>query len=448
MADEPGGGGARFTRRELVKKASLGAGGLIVAGAAADSALAQPIKVVHEAAPEASTIKIGFVSPRTGALGGFGEPDPFALGLARKALAKGLKVGGKTYAVTIIDKDSQSDPARAGQLAKSLINGNKIDFMLATSTPEVVVPVAAACEAAGVPCLSTILPWEAWYLANGGKLGQKIRFKWIYHFSFGAAEFAKAYIAQWKLVSTNKKVGVMYPNDDDGNAVRAALAPQLQAAGYTIVDPGAYQDGTTDYSSQIAKFKSENCQIFNTFPIPPDFTTFWKQAAQQGYTRQVKIAQIAKTGLFPSQVEASGSLGYNLASGVYWHPAFPYKSKLLKQTSRQLAAAYQKATKRQWNQQLGATVSLLDAGTQALVNSGNPKSKAAIARALSRLHVLTTVGVVDFTKGPVPNVSTTPIIGCQWIKAKSGPYKLDNVITSHADDPKVPISAKLIPYSS
>jgi branched-chain amino acid transport system substrate-binding protein len=447
MADESQGVGPRYSRRDLVIKAGVGAGGLIVAGGIAGRASGKTIRVVHESAPEANTLKIGFASPRTGALGGFGEPDPFAIGLARTALAKGLKVGGKTYAVTIVDKDTQSDPARAGQLAKSLINSTKIDLMLATSTPEVVNPVADACEAAGIPCLSTIEPWESWYFGRGAKPGGKNPFRWTFHFSFGTAQFAKAYLAMWKLVPTNKKVGVMYPNDADGNAVRANLGPLLEKGGYTIVDPGAYQDGTTDYSAQIAKFKSENCQIFNTFPIPPDFTTFWRQAAQQGYTKMVKIAQIAKTGLFPSQVEASGSLGYNLASGVYWHPTFPYSSRLAKMTSKQLAAAYTRTTKKQWNQQLGATMSLLDLGIDALVASGNPKSKAAVARALNTLNAVTTVGRVDFTKGPVPHVATTPIIGCQWIKARSGPYKLDNVIVSNADDRKVPIGAKLKAYS-
>ena len=445
MADEPVDERAGLTRRELVKRAGVGVGGLIVAGGAAEGALARSVRVLREAAPEASTIKIGFTSPRTGPLGGFGEPDPFAIGLARKALARGLKVGGKTYAVRIVDKDTQSDPARAGQLAKSLISGTKIDLMLSTSTPETNNPVADACEAAGVPCVSTVQPWEAWYFGRGAKPGGKNPFKWTYHFSFGTGEFAKAYIAQWKLIATNKKVGVMWPNDADGNAVRAALGPLLKNAGYMIVDPGAYQDGTTDYSAQIARFKSESCEIFNTFPIPPDFTTFWRQAAQQGYANSVKIAQIAKTGLFPSQVEVLGSLGYNLASGVYWHPTFPYSSRLAKMTSKQLAAAYERATGRQWNQQLGATMSLLDAGVTALVKSGNPKSKAAVARALNRLNTITTVGRVDFTHGPVPHVATTPIIGCQWIKGK-GKFKLDNVVTSNADDPKVPIGAKLKPY--
>ena len=48
----------------------------------------------------------------------------------------------------------------------------------------------------------------------------------------------------------------------------------------------------------------------------------------QGYNRMVKIAQIAKTCLFPSQVEALGSLGPKLATVAFWHPTFPYKSSL------------------------------------------------------------------------------------------------------------------------
>ncbi len=445
--------GTAHSRRDFVKRTGIGVGGLLLAPLGADAALAS---VTEETAPEASTIKIGFISPRSGPLGSFGEPDPFALRLARQKLSKGLIIRGKHYAVKIIDKDNQSSPARAGQLAKELINQDKVDLVLSTSTPETNNPVADACEQAGVPHVSTIEPWEAWYLGRGATPGKPSPFKWGYHFSFGVAEFGKEFINNWKNgpVKTNRKVGVMWPNDADGNAIRAILGPMLKSAGFTVVDPGAYEDGTTNYSAQIAKFKQENCEIFNTFPIPPDFTTFWQQAAQQGYTRIVKIAQIAKTGLFPSQVAASGTLGYRLASNVYWHPSFPYRSPLLDLSSRQLAAAYEKATRRQWNQQLGATVSLLDVGIAALKASRNPKSKAAIAKALSTLRVNTTVGHLDWRKNPkdpagrrVPNVVTTPLLACQWLKAPSGSkYKLQCVIVEHVNDRKVPIGAKLKPY--
>jgi branched-chain amino acid transport system substrate-binding protein len=372
------------------------------------------------------------------------------LGLARKALANGLTAGGKKYKVELIDKDSQSDPSRASQLAKALINSDNVDLMLTTSTPEVVNPVSDACEAAGVPCVSTILPWEAWYFGRGAKPGQPSPFKWTYHFSFGVAEFAKAYISLWSngQVQTNKKVGVMFPNDADGNALREHMIPILEKGGFTVFDPGGYEDGTTDYSAQIAKYKDANVQIFTGVPIPPDFATFWRQSAQLGFAKTVKIQSIAKTGLFPSQMEALGSLAFNIASLCYWHPTFPYKSPLTGGTSQELADGYEKSASRQWNQQLGATQSLLDAGTEALKATSDPKNKAEVAKTLSHFKATTAVGVVDWGKGPVPNVYPTPLIGAQWVKAKAGSkYKLDLVIVDNADDPNVPIGAKLQPYS-
>lgn len=427
------------SRRDFVKLTGM------VAGAAA---LTSGLPLVAAGAQAAQTLKVGFISPRTGPLGGFGECDPYIISLARKALARGFTSGGKTYAVEIVDRDTQSDPARAGQLAKELINSTAIDFMLTTSTPEVVNPVSDACEAAGVPCLSTVMPWEAWYFGRGAKPGAPSPFKWTYHFSFGVKNFLDCYVSQWSRIATNKKVGVLYPNDADGNAIREHLIPELKKAGYTIVDPGGYEDGTTDFSAQIAKYKAEQCEIFNSFPLPPDFATFWRQAAQQGYTKMVKIAMIAKTGLFPSSIEALGSLGDKLSGATYWHPDFPYKSSLTGISSRALADDYERTTGKQWNQQVGASMSLFDAGFQALKTSNDPKNKAGVAKALSKLKAPTIVGIIDFTKGPVPNVATSSEIGNQWVKSKPGSkYPFEMVITEHANDPHVPISAKLLPYN-
>ena len=105
---EPGRLGAPISRRELVKRAGVGAAGLALSGTVADAALGAV--EVRETADAARTIKIGFISPRSGPLAGFGEPTPYLLAQARKAFAKGLVVGGKRYAVQIIDKDTTSDP--------------------------------------------------------------------------------------------------------------------------------------------------------------------------------------------------------------------------------------------------------------------------------------------------------------------------------------------------
>lgn len=430
-----------LSRRDAIK--AVGAGALALAGGAL---LDAPGRVSASSLLLSSgKIKIGFVSPRTGPAAGFGEPDGYVLGLARKAFQRGITIGGTHYTVEIIDKDSQSG-ARSAQVANDLINGDKVDLLLTTSTPETVNPVSDAAEASGVPCISTVVPWEAWYFGRQANPAKPKPFKYTYHFCFGGTQFFNAYTHLWPQVSTNKKVGVLWPNDADGNAIRGTLGPALKKAGYTIVDPGAYADGTNDYSAQIGKFKSENCQIFNTFPIPPDFATFWRQAAQQGY--KPKIAQIAKTGLFPSQVISLGSIGANLASAVYWAPTWPYTSSLTKVHSRDLGPGYQRASGKEWNQQLGASLALFDVAAAALKSSGNPKNKKKVANAMKHLSVHTTVGHLTWGKGGLPpNVVATPIIGGQWRKIPGSKYALDFLICEHSSDRNVPIRSKLISYS-
>lgn len=399
-------------------------------------------------AQSATPLKIGFISPVSGPLAGFGQTDGYVLEQARKAMADGVTMNGQGYAVEILDRDTQSDPARAGQLARDLINNDQVDIMIAVSTPETINPVSDACEAAGVPCISTVMPWEAWYFGRGAKPGEPSPFKYSYHFGFGVDEFFRAYISQWDLVETNKKVGVMYPNDADGNAIRAVLAPKLVEAGYEIVDPGAYETGTTDYSQQIRMFREAGVEIFNTFPIPPDFAAFWRQAAQQGLHKQVKIVQLAKTGLFPADIEALGGLGDNMASAAYWHRDFPYTSPSTGLTGVQLCDGYEAKTGRQWTQQLGASLSAIDVAMAALTASGDPKDKEAVAAVMPDLKADSIGGVVDFTSGPVKNVATGPIIGTQWQASEGGQFKFDYVITENATDTNVPVAGTLRPYNA
>lgn len=417
------------------------------AGAVGAGAMASPLMSACATGSGGGTsLKVGFVSPRTGPAAGFGEPDGYVLTQARNAFGNGVNIGGTRYAVEIIDKDGQSDPQRASQVANDLINSDGVDLMLTTSTPETVNPVSDACEAAGVPCISTVTPWQAWYFGRGAAENEPKAFRYTYHFCFGVGEFASAYATMWPQVQTNRRIGVMWPNDSDGNAIRSALGPQLQKVGYQLVDPGAYTNGTNDFSAQIGRFKSSDAQIFNTFPIPSDFTTFWQQSAQQGY--RPRIAQIAKAGLFPADIEALGDIGIGLAGAAYWTPTFPYTSSLTNISSADLAARYQADTGKQWTQQLGATMALFDAGAAALRAAADPKDKDAVADAIGRLEVETTVGVLKWGAGPNGNVVAAPILGGQWVRGRSGSFPLDFVLCENSADPKVPVAAQLQPYGA
>src|SRR5438309_1834258 len=161
-------------------------------------------------------IKIGYVSPRTGPLAGFGEADEFILAGLEQAFKDGVAVGGKRHPIKLLVKDSQSNPNRAAEVASDLILNGKIDLMLVASTPETTNPVADQCELNEMPCVSSIAPWQPWFFGRGGDPAKG--FKWTYHFFWGLEDIIGVFTDLWQTVPTNKKVGALWPNDGDGRA--------------------------------------------------------------------------------------------------------------------------------------------------------------------------------------------------------------------------------------
>src|SRR5882724_8182449 len=132
----------RLDRRTLIKT-SLGA-------------LAAPaiLRVVPVNA-QSRVIKIGHVSPRTGPIAAFGEADPFILDQIQKLVERGISNGGRMYPVQISSKDSQSSTARASDVAAELILRDKVDLIVAASTPDTTNPVADQAEVNEIPCVTT-----------------------------------------------------------------------------------------------------------------------------------------------------------------------------------------------------------------------------------------------------------------------------------------------------
>jgi branched-chain amino acid transport system substrate-binding protein len=384
------------------------------------------------------TLKIGYVSPQTGPLAPFGEADKYVVdAITKHYQANPIDVGGTKYSVQVIVKDSQSDSKRAGEVASDLINKDGVDLVLAASTPDTTNPVADQCEANGVPCITTVAPWQPFFLGRGGKPDKP--FTWTYHFFWGLEDVEAVYQDMWDAAGTNKKAGAIWPNDPDGNAwgdAKNGFAPVVAKKGYSIVDPGHYANGTEDFSAQIARFKAADAEVLLGVPIPPDFTNFWKQAKQQGYSP--KIATIGKALLFPSSIEALGGIGQNLGTEVWWSPNHPFTSSLTKQSAKQLADAYTAGTGKQWTQPLGFVHALFEVATAALQKAGGT-DKRKVADAVGSLKVDTIVGPLDWSAGPVKNVAKTPLVGGQWRKAAGGskyPYEL--VIVSNKQAANIP----------
>jgi branched-chain amino acid transport system substrate-binding protein len=435
----------RVARRSVLR--GVGAGALAVGAGGILSACGSGIKG-SGGSSSAGSITIGFITPLTGNLAGFASGDKFVLSTVRSssAYAKGFKIGSKTYKVNIVVADSQSDPNRASAVARQLILTNHVDMILTTSTPETTNPVAGVCQAQGVPCLSTVVPWESWYAGLGGNPVQPTRtFQYTTMFFFGLKEFQGCFAPMWNRISTNKVVACQYPNDADGNAFRGGFIPLIKAAGYKAVDGGAYTDLTTSYSSMVSLFKTKNAEVFSNCPLPPDFNTFWKQASQQGW--KPKIATVAKVLLFPADTAALGSLVKNIATDSWWGPYMPNKSSLTGQSAKELADAYTASTGNQWVQSIGSTYSLFEVAKEAFTSVSDPHDKAAVAKALHTVNYTGMCGPLDFASGPAPGVGIIKPVGVQW-KPGTGKFPFEMVVVDHSLNPAVPIGGKLEPTNA
>ena len=269
---------------------------------------------------------------------------------------------GLNYEVVV--KDSQSNPNRAAEVAKELIVKDEVNLMLVSSTPETTNPVSTTCEAEETPCISTVAPWQPWFIgqqANPGDPGSWKPFNFAYHFFWGLEDIIAVFTGMWAQVETNKKVGGLFPNDGDGNAWGdkvVGFPPVLEKLGYSLTDPGRFQNLTDDFSAQINAFKQANAEIVTGVVIPPDLTTFWNQAKQQGF--KPKVASIGKALLFPQTVESLGDAGHNLSTEVWWTPNHPFKSSLTGETAAEVADAFTKTTGRPWTQPIGFAHALFE----------------------------------------------------------------------------------------
>lgn len=337
-------------------------------------------------------IRIGYASPRSGALSGITESDDYVIEAVRAALAGTLETASGSYAVEIIEKDTQSDPNHAGDMASDLIFQDEVDLMLVGSTPDTTNPVVDLCELNGVRCISAATPWQSWYFGRGGVAGET-SFTFTNHFFRGAEDLMAVYIALWNGPETNRVVGAIWPNDPDGIAFSVGslgFPPALQAAGFSVVDPGRYTNLKDEFSAKINAFMASGVEIVTGVMLPPDLATFMAQAKQMGFAPT--FVTVAKAALTPKGIARfPDALGENLSGEVYWGPQYPFLSSLTGETTTALAGA-------QWQADGAAGFQLV-----CTFNATAPKLRrmAPCARRLTRRYgTVTVVSDVSFALAP------------------------------------------------
>jgi branched-chain amino acid transport system substrate-binding protein len=468
-----------YTRREFLKIAGLtgaavGAGaslGPILAGCGEEEAsttTAAPATTATTAAPgttttmaastttvsagpeKGRTLKIGMVSPSTGALAPFAAAD----GWARQHLSESIPDGilcadGKVRVVETILKDTQSDSSRAAAITSEFIQSDKVDVVVASGAPDTTSPSADVCEAMGCPSLSSAGPWQAFYYdRNPPEDG----FKWTYGFLIGSEQTILCFSEMFDQIPNNKKVGMLFPNDADAAGWMApnAAPAVFDAKGYTLVMPDWYTPGLEDFTTQIQTFKSEGCEIVCGSNTAPDFTNFWKQCIQQGY--RPKLVSTGKALLFPQTLDALGPIGNGLLGEVGWGRTFPYLDSLTGWTSEQLYQDMEAKLGSQPGPASAGMYSSLEWAVDAFKRAANPEDKQSFIDAIKTTKGQFVCGDMDMTSPidpagfhPCPNAYKMAFAGGQWRLTNGGKYMFELTICSAATAPGLKVDDTVQP---
>jgi branched-chain amino acid transport system substrate-binding protein len=466
-ANQPTAG--RVSRRSLFRAAGVGAA--VLGGGALLEACSSGIQGASSTSSSSSSasssasasgggaskeITIGWVHPLTGSLAGFGYPDNWVTqqAMATPQFKNGIKIGGTTYKVNVKSYDSQSSVTRAGSLAKQAIQQDNVDLLFASSTPETVNAVASQAETLGTPLICSNIPWESWYINLGGNPQKPtLKPKWTIMYFLGAEHLALCFKPMWDRIGAkhgnNHKVAAAFPNDADGNAFRAVFPAVLKGTGYTLDRSTAYPDGLTNYTSMISQFKNNGDDFFTNVPLPPDFTTMWTQALQQGF--KPKLATVAKVLLFPTDAYALGSKAYNIATDSWWVPELPWTDSLTQKSCAEFGTAYTAAGLGQPNANI-SNYTLFEIAYAALSQVNDPHNKQEVADALFKVKLPQALaGPIDYTSAnaktnPAPGVAITPPVGIQWQKGTT--YPLEAKVVDNTLQPNAKITGDLLPTFS
>ena len=376
-------------------------------------------------------ILVGFVAPLSGPLAGYTGAIEF---IAKRALAEINRGGGiyikefdKKLPMEIVWGDSESNAAKAREVAEKLVLEDKVDILVGAWTTATINPVSAVAERHGIPALVSGGPLQSW-MADGP-------YTWVFGNVYDEGLLLDEAIAAWNFVATNRKAGLLFDSGTEGTLYSALAAAAAAAAGFEVFDPGRFPAGTPDYTGIIDEFRREGCDIVVGNMILPDFKTYWGQCRQAGYIP--KIMNIGKGLQFNADADAIGPTAEGLTSEVMWNPSFKFVSPLTGQTSEEQGKSFSDSENAAPPATIGYDWSTFETLWQVFTIAQSCE-KEALRQALREVDFESSTGRIKFAD----NVCIVPAVAGQWVKDETWGWK--TIILSSSAFPGIPANPELM----
>lgn len=215
-------------------------------------------------------IRIGVLTPLTGAGGSYGQGMQTAIKLAADEInASGGVLGRK---IQLFSEDDQTDPQAAVNAAKKLIEVNKVQAILGTWASAVSMAVAPLCIKAGVVHLNTSGTPDLTTLKDDD---------WVYRLQASNVLFGEAFGAA-AIKRGFKTAATMANNNPSGLGIANEFRKFFEKLGGKVLEQVVYNDKQTSFKAELEKVLAAKPEVIILGSYTPDAIIIAKEAYQMG----------------------------------------------------------------------------------------------------------------------------------------------------------------------
>jgi branched-chain amino acid transport system substrate-binding protein len=338
------------------------------------------------AASAADEIVLGSAISQTGKYAREGKfyVDAYQLTVDAINKAGGVKVGGKSYQLSLKLYDDQSDPNLAVRLFTKLVTSDKVSFLLGPYSSGITIPASTVAEKYEIP------------MVQGGGASGKI-FDRGYKYIFGTLPKAEFYFqaaieAAAKMNPPVRTAALLYSNEAFDRSVAEGTRQWLKEQKIDKVYDEEYQPATQDFTSILAVIKSKNPDLVLVAGHEENALNFIRQSQAADANPKMAIFTVGPpTGDFRKTLGKSAEYVYGITP---WLPDMEIGGEIFK-TAREFDKQFQARFGYQADYHVASGAADVLAFKFAIekANSLDPKK---VRDALAALDVETLYGRVKF----------------------------------------------------
>src|SRR5438876_7858416 len=270
-------------------------------------------KVTNEGI-SSTEIVVGTHQDLSGPVKGWGVPDSNGMKMAVEEINAAGGINGRK--IKLIVEDSGYDPKRAVLASQKMVERDKIFAMVGPMGSPTVLAAQDILFDAGVLQLFPLTSAEFTFKFDPAKPQERLKFNNLPPY----VESTRAALKYMVDLKHPKRPCIMHQDDEYGKNVLDGFTAQLAAM---KIEPGTvttYKRGASDFSAQIARMKSDGCDLVVLGTVIRETIGAMGEAKKLGWT-------VDFLGATPTNVMEVPALGKDVVEGLYAASGFeiPYE---------------------------------------------------------------------------------------------------------------------------